>query len=162
MLGCLSYRWTRPHVTYTGYALFCAVSASCHQERMLIFLIALSWGGVSPSYRLCMYHFPSIYFLSLISKLSFELPLDHNTFNGWYATKLKLPEIIIMIILTHNSKLFWWSSRWKSRLIVLNSSCIPHTHTHLYIYIYIYIYYIYIYIYIYMHSIYKYESWIPH
>ena len=27
----------------------------------------LSWGWVSPSYRLCMYYFPSIYFLSLIS-----------------------------------------------------------------------------------------------
>ena len=34
-----------------------------HQERTLIFMIVLSWGGVSPSYRLCMDYILSVYFL---------------------------------------------------------------------------------------------------
>ena len=43
----------------------------------VMFMIVLSWGEVSPSYLLCMYYFPSIYFLSLIfeSCYHFNLPL---------------------------------------------------------------------------------------
>ena len=43
--------------------------------RTVIFMIVLSWGRVSPSYRLCMYYFLSIYFLSLISESCYHLNL---------------------------------------------------------------------------------------
>ena len=41
----------------------------------VMFMIMLSWGEVSPSYRLCMYYFPSIYFLSLISESCYHFNL---------------------------------------------------------------------------------------
>ena len=46
----------------------------------VMFMIVLSWGEVSPSYRLCMYYFPSIYFLSFISESyhHFNLPLANH------------------------------------------------------------------------------------
>ena len=49
----------------------------------------LSWGGVSSSYCLCMYYFPSIYFLSLISKSCYHLnrPLTIT------CTLLRTPEL---------------------------------------------------------------------
>ena len=43
--------------------------------RTVIFMIVLRWGEVSPSYRLYMYYFPSIYFLSLISESCYHLNL---------------------------------------------------------------------------------------
>ena len=78
------YRWTRPHVTYTNWALFCAVSFSVSvlsqsQSRFCLsgvsasryqepsYSLLLNWGGVSPSHRLCINYLRSIYFLSLIS-----------------------------------------------------------------------------------------------
>ena len=42
----------------------------------------LNWGGVSPSYRLCMYYLPSIYFLSLISVLCHHLNLPLTITEG--------------------------------------------------------------------------------
>ena len=47
----------------------------------IMFMIVLSWEEVSPSYRLFMYYFPSIYFLSLISEscYHFNLPLTITT-----------------------------------------------------------------------------------
>ena len=52
-----------------------AQSRSRHEEQTLIFMIVLSWGEVSPSYRLRMYYFLSIYFLSLISESCYHLNL---------------------------------------------------------------------------------------
>ena len=56
-----------------------SVLASRYQEWLYSWLLSL--GGVSPSYRLCMYYLPSIYFLLLISVSChhLNLPLDHNT-----------------------------------------------------------------------------------
>ena len=60
------------------------LSRNRHQERTLIFMMVLSWGGVSPSYRLCMYYFLSIYFLSHISEpcYHFNLPLTITLINS--------------------------------------------------------------------------------
>ena len=52
-----------------------AQSRRRYQEWTLIFMIVLSWGGVSPSYHLCMDYFLSIYFLSLISESCYYLNL---------------------------------------------------------------------------------------
>ena len=52
-------------------------SRSRHQERTLIFMIVLSWGGVSPRYRLYMYYFLWIHFLSLISESFYHLTPPH-------------------------------------------------------------------------------------
>ena len=43
--------------------------------KTVIFLIVLSWAGVSPGYRLWMYYFLSIYFLSLIFESCYHLNL---------------------------------------------------------------------------------------
>ena len=48
--------------------------------RTDVMLIVLSWGGVSPSYRLCMYYFLSIYIFITHFRvvLSFQPRLNHN------------------------------------------------------------------------------------
>ena len=50
-------------------------SLSEPSPRTVIFMMVLSWGGISPSYRLCMYSFLSIYFLSHISESCYHLNL---------------------------------------------------------------------------------------
>ena len=62
----------------------------------VMFLIVLSWGEVPPSYRLCMYYFPSIYFLSLISE-------------SCYHFKLPLTIAIYHIFVSVNTSLHWIS-----------------------------------------------------
>ena len=54
-----------------------SVSASRYQEQLYSWF--LSCGGVSPSYRLCMYYLPSVYFLLLISVSRHHLNLPLTT-----------------------------------------------------------------------------------
>ena len=79
-------------MTHTGHALFCAVSGEPSPRMDVMFMIVLNWWEVSPSYRLCMYYFPSIYFLSLLSEWChhFNLPLTITYIllmrRGWVNT----------------------------------------------------------------------------
>ena len=71
-----------------GLALMWYIPAKFSSEqspRTVMFMIVLSWGGVSPSYLLSMYYFLSIYFLSLISESCYHLnlPLTIRTNSKW-------------------------------------------------------------------------------
>ena len=71
-------------------------SLSEPSPRTVIFMTVLSRGGVSPSYRLCMYYFLSIYFLSLISELCYHL--NHNIKITKFKSIIFKGSIIIIIM----------------------------------------------------------------
>ena len=63
----------------------------------VMFMIVFSWGEFSPSCRLCMYYFPSIYFLSLISESCYHLNLPLT---------ITVMYMILIIILKFNIKCY--------------------------------------------------------
>ena len=88
----ISYRWIRPHVTYTDYAPFCAISAQSRcslselSPRTVIFMIVLSWvgGGFSQlSFMDVLFSFNIFLITHFRVVLSFQLPFDNNNNLQW-------------------------------------------------------------------------------
>ena len=88
MLGCISYRWTRPHVTYTDEALFCAVSEQSRQavtKNGNIHDCKPRRGFFQLSFMYILFSFNIFLTTHFRDVLSFEPPLDHTRCNSGSA-----------------------------------------------------------------------------
>ena len=82
------YRWTHPHVSYTNWALFCAVVVSVLFQsslsellpRAVTFLIKLRTGFSQLSFVYVLFAFNIFLITNFCVVSSFEPPLDHNIY----------------------------------------------------------------------------------
>ena len=106
------YRWTCPHVTYTNWALFCAVSVAVAVlflsqsslseplPRAVIFLIVKLRRGfslLSFVYVLFAFNIFLITYFCVVS--SFEPPLDHNIIGFFLFFAIKITYTLIFSLI---------------------------------------------------------------